>query len=106
MPASISDKVCICTITSCASVLCAERLPFQFSLNPDPSSWGADLSLDVREPDDDLHAPDPRRDHRVDKGGHIFTARGLANLGCLLILAVGMVTLLYAIICLFRALVN
>ncbi|KAL4078027.1 glycoside hydrolase family 16 protein [Scleroderma citrinum] len=39
------------------------------------------------EPDDYLHNPDPKRDLKSDKGGHIFTARGIANLGCLFILA-------------------
>ena len=29
-------------------------------------------------------------------GGHIFTVRGLANLGCLVFLALGILTLLYA----------
>ncbi|GBE78036.1 beta-glucan synthesis-associated [Sparassis latifolia] len=72
IPASISDK---------------------FSLAPDPSSWGADLSLDHPEIDDDLHNPDPRRDRKHDQGGHIFTARGVVNLGCLAILLTGLVTL-------------
>lgn len=66
----------------------------QYSLAADPSSWGADLSVDHQEGDDYLHNPDPRRDYKSDKGGHIFTSRGLANLGCLLILCVGMLTLL------------
>ncbi|KAH9950443.1 beta-glucan synthesis-associated [Amylocystis lapponica] len=72
MPPSISDK---------------------FSLSPDPASWGADLSPDYREQDDELHNPDPRRDRKSDKGGHIFTGRGLVNLGCLFILAAGILTL-------------
>ncbi|OBZ79710.1 Beta-glucan synthesis-associated protein KRE6 [Grifola frondosa] len=65
----------------------------KFSLSPDPSSWGADLSIDHPEQDDDLHNPDPRRDRRNDQGGNIFTYRGITNLGCLLILAVGLLTL-------------
>ncbi|EJF66804.1 glycoside hydrolase family 16 protein [Dichomitus squalens] len=72
MPPSLSDK---------------------FSLAPDPTSWGADLSVEHQEGDDYLHNPDPRRDYKSDKGGHIFTSRGLANLGCLLILCAGMLTL-------------
>lgn len=72
MPLSLSDK---------------------YSLSPDPSTWGAHLMMDQPENDDHLHNPDPRRDHRSDKGGHIFTARGLANLGCLAILCAGIVTL-------------
>lgn len=54
------------------------------------------LHMNTPEPDDYLHNPDPKRDRKNDAGGHIFTARGIANLGCLLILAMGMVTLLYA----------
>ncbi|CCM05196.1 uncharacterized protein FIBRA_07405 [Fibroporia radiculosa] len=65
----------------------------KFSLSPDPSSWGADLSPDHPESDDFLHNPDPRRDRKNDQGGNIFTYRGITNLGCLLILGVGMVTL-------------
>ncbi|KAI9065842.1 glycoside hydrolase family 16 protein [Trametes sanguinea] len=72
MPASISDK---------------------FSLSPDPSSWGADLSIDHPEGDDHLHNPDPRRDRKHDQGGHIFTSRGLWNLGCLFVLGAGLLAL-------------
>lgn len=74
IPASISDR---------------------FAMSPDPSSWGGDLSLSHREPDDDLHTPDPRRDRKSDQGGTIFTARGIGNLGCLLILVLG-ITMLFA----------
>jgi hypothetical protein len=70
----------------------------QFSLSPDPSAWGGDLSLNHAEPDDYLHNPDPKRDRASDGGGHIFTARGLANLGCIVFLAVGIITLLYALL--------
>lgn len=52
------------------------------------------MSVDQPENDDFLHNPDPRRDYKSDKGGHIFTSRGLANLGCLLIMSAGMLTLL------------
>lgn len=67
----------------------------QFSLSPDPSSWGADVTAGHEEPDDFLHNPDPRRDRKNDKGGNVFTTRGLTNLGCLFVLAAGIVTLLY-----------
>lgn len=53
------------------------------------------LALDNPEPDDYLHNPDPRRDRKNDKGGSIFTARGIANLGCLFVLAAGCMMLLY-----------
>ncbi|KAH9898330.1 glycoside hydrolase family 16 protein [Cubamyces lactineus] len=51
------------------------------------------LLTDGPEPDDGLHNPDPARDRKVDKGGHIFSGRGLVNLGCLLILFCGMLAL-------------
>ncbi|KAJ7293423.1 glycoside hydrolase family 16 protein [Mycena rebaudengoi] len=61
----------------------------KFSLSPDPAAWGADLSIDYPEPDDALHNPDPKRGHK----GDIFTVRGLTNLGCLIILGAGLLTL-------------
>ena len=53
--------------------------------------------MNVPEPDDHLHNPDPKRDRHYDSGGHIFTPRGIANLGCLFILAAGMMMLLFAL---------
>ena len=50
--------------------------------------------MDHPEGDDFLNKPDPRRDRKNDKGGHIFTTRGLANLGCIAILCLGILTLL------------
>ncbi|KAN0121672.1 beta-glucan synthesis-associated protein [Russula decolorans] len=58
----------------------------KFSLSPDPASWGSDLSPNHPEADDFLHNPDPKRDRNNDKGGSIFTSRGLSNLGCLSLL--------------------
>jgi hypothetical protein len=69
----------------------------QFSLAPDPSSWGADLGSTAAEPDDYLHNPDPRRDRKHDSGGTICTPRGIANLGCLALLALGLLALLYVV---------
>ena len=70
----------------------------QFSLAPDPAEWGfGALTMNIPEPDDHLHNPDPKRDRHYDSGGHIFTARGIANLGCLFILAAGMMMLLFAL---------
>ncbi|TCD62780.1 hypothetical protein EIP91_006424 [Steccherinum ochraceum] len=74
IPSSISDK---------------------FALPPDPSSWGGSLSVEHREADDFLHNPDPKRDRKYDQGGTIFTLRGIANLGCLAILFLG-ITMLFA----------
>jgi hypothetical protein len=52
------------------------------------------LHMNTPEPDDYLHNPDPRRDRKTDRRGHIFTARGMANLGCLVVLASAMLMLL------------
>ncbi|KAL0956987.1 hypothetical protein HGRIS_003087 [Hohenbuehelia grisea] len=65
----------------------------KFSLSPDPSSWGTAVAANIPEPDDYLHNPDPRRDKVNDHGGHVFTVRGLSNLGCLFILCFGLVAL-------------
>ncbi|CAE6438898.1 unnamed protein product [Rhizoctonia solani] len=65
----------------------------KYSLAPDPRQWGSGISLQDREADDDLHNPDPRRDHRIDRGGSICTGRGILNLGCLLILSLGLLML-------------
>ena len=70
----------------------------QFSLSADPSHW----SVDKPEADDDLHRPDPRRDVLNDSGT-MFTVRGLANLGCLSLLLLGLVTLLSVSFLLFHA---
>jgi beta-glucan synthesis-associated protein KRE6 len=50
------------------------------------------------EPDDDLHNPDPRRDRMNDSGGTVFTFRGIQNVGCLVFLVLGMMTLLYVVL--------
>lgn len=65
----------------------------KFSLSPDPASWGSDLSPNHQEPDDYLHNPDPKRDRNNDKGGSIFTYRGLTNLGCLTVLVIFLLAL-------------
>ncbi|XP_006455620.1 hypothetical protein AGABI2DRAFT_227064 [Agaricus bisporus var. bisporus H97] len=51
------------------------------------------LLMGAPESDDFLHNPDPKRDRKSDKGGTICTGRGIANLGCLFILAAGMLML-------------
>lgn len=66
----------------------------QFAMSADPVEWGASLNMSQAEPDDLLHNPDPKRDRKHDEGGTIFTSRGLANLGCLVLLALAMATLL------------
>ncbi len=71
----------------------APSIKDKFSLSADPGSWGADVNPQHAEPDDYLHNPDPKRDRRGDHGGTIFTARGLMNVGCLLILGMALITL-------------
>jgi len=53
--------------------------------------------MNIPEPDDYLHNPDPKRDRHYDAGGHIFTARGIANLGCLFILGSALLMLLFVL---------
>ncbi|PPQ99336.1 hypothetical protein CVT24_009150 [Panaeolus cyanescens] len=65
----------------------------KYALPPSPAQWGMPLLMSNPEPDDFLHNPDPRRDRKSDRGGTIFTCRGLGNLGCLLILALGFLML-------------
>lgn len=57
----------------------------KFILPTDPSYWAADGP----EADDYLHNPDPRKDT---KRGTIFTWRGIANLGCMLILILALMS--------------
>ncbi|KAH0834148.1 beta-glucan synthesis-associated protein-domain-containing protein [Lanmaoa asiatica] len=66
----------------------------KYSLQPNPADWGATaLTMGTPEQDDYLHNPDPKRDLKSDQGGTICTARGLANLGCLFVLAAGCLAL-------------
>lgn len=51
------------------------------------------MRLNDPEPDDDLHNPAPNRDRQNDRGGSVLTVRGFANLGCLFLLAAGILTL-------------
>jgi hypothetical protein len=58
----------------------------QYALPADPGLWAEDGP----EPDDYLHNPDPKRDRKNDMSTNIFTWRGAENLGCLLILGLGL----------------
>ncbi|KAG8827745.1 beta-glucan synthesis-associated protein [Serendipita sp. 401] len=60
----------------------------KYALSPDPSKWGGGVLVTHHEADDWLHNPS-----KEDGNGSIFTLRGLANLGCLFILAAGLVAL-------------
>ncbi|KAF9542499.1 beta-glucan synthesis-associated protein SKN1 [Agrocybe pediades] len=58
----------------------------KYSLAASPDDWG--LPLNMREDDDDLHNP------RIDDGnGRFITKRGIANVGCLIILMLGILAL-------------
>ncbi|TFK38137.1 beta-glucan synthesis-associated protein KRE6 [Crucibulum laeve] len=65
----------------------------KYSLSPSPATWGMPLLMHNTEADDELHNPDPQRDRQNDRGGSIFTIRGFANLGCIFILAAGLLML-------------
>ncbi|GLB35997.1 putative glycoside hydrolase family 16 protein [Lyophyllum shimeji] len=65
----------------------------QSALSPDPAAWGPEFFLNYPESDDFLHNPDPRRDRKCDIRGDVLTVRGLTNLGCLIVLGVGLVSL-------------
>ncbi|KDN37556.1 hypothetical protein RSAG8_10073, partial [Rhizoctonia solani AG-8 WAC10335] len=62
----------------------------KYALSPDPAAWDETM---LDEPDDELHRPDPRRDRKSDSAGSVFTMRGLMNLGCLLIVILGLISL-------------
>ncbi|KAJ7595546.1 beta-glucan synthesis-associated [Mycena floridula] len=64
----------------------------KFSLGADPAHWGSHVDVNTPEPDDDLHNVDPKTG-RLDENGTIFTARGIANLGCLVVLCLAIVGL-------------
>ncbi|KAJ3784212.1 glycoside hydrolase family 16 protein [Lentinula aff. detonsa] len=65
----------------------------KFSLPADPAAWGSDVSANNPESDDFLHNPDVRKGKTVDHVGSVFTSRGFANLGFLLLLCVGLLAL-------------
>lgn len=68
-----------------------------FPLSADPDQWNAYVTPDTKEPDDDLHAPDPAdRPSHVDRSGPIFTCRGFLNVGSLLILIAALLALFTA----------
>ncbi|ORY27881.1 beta-glucan synthesis-associated protein-domain-containing protein [Naematelia encephala] len=58
----------------------------------DTTAWGQGLDSNP-EADDYLHNPDPKRDRKNDRGGTIFTSRGIINIGCLFLLLLCLITL-------------
>lgn len=66
----------------------------KFSLATDPRSWGSNISPEFSEPDDDLHNPDEGQNARsVYRDGHLLSWRGLANMGCLVLMCLGILML-------------
>ncbi|CCA69988.1 related to KRE6-beta-1,6-glucan synthetase [Serendipita indica DSM 11827] len=61
----------------------------KYALHPNPEMWGYDVSPKSKEEDDWLHQPDKE----IDSTGSIFTTRGLSTVGCLSLLAFGLVGL-------------
>lgn len=60
---------------------------------PTKSNFAETFRADGPQDDDDLHNPDPKRDMKADKGGTVFTMRGIENVGCLALLATGLLML-------------
>jgi hypothetical protein len=48
----------------------------------------------MAEDDDELHRPEKNM-AVLDRGGGFFSARGAANLGCIVVLALGLIALLW-----------
>ncbi|KAF9016764.1 glycoside hydrolase family 16 protein [Hymenopellis radicata] len=63
----------------------------KYSLAADPTTWGSNLNPYYAEADDALHNPTVRSGRIVDDDTHFsWSSRGMANLGCLLILCCGL----------------
>jgi hypothetical protein len=96
-----------CPVTTSLFLICYCNP--QFSLSPDPRTWGADLSPNLVEEDDALHDPQElfKRDKqgkRIDRAKLAFYSnRGFLNLGCLLILICGLLALLSVFLVFFFA---
>ena len=63
----------------------------QFSLSPDPHTWGSELSPDIVESDDEIH--DPKFEAK-NQGQPSFSRRGFVNVGCIVLLCTTLVALL------------
>ncbi|KAI0036059.1 beta-glucan synthesis-associated [Vararia minispora EC-137] len=73
-----------------ASLIPSAGISNKFALPADPRRWGSNVYPEYPEPDDHLHNPDaPSRG--LDAA--LFSPRGIANIGCLLITATGILTL-------------
>ncbi|PBK78840.1 glycoside hydrolase family 16 protein [Armillaria solidipes] len=65
----------------------------KYSLAPDPHSWGSNLDPYFKESDDYLHNPTVKGGRIVDDSELSFSSRGVANLGCLSLLCLGILAL-------------
>uniref|UniRef100_A0A8H7XZ25 GH16 domain-containing protein n=1 Tax=Psilocybe cubensis TaxID=181762 RepID=A0A8H7XZ25_PSICU len=86
-PPSSQNSVSPYDFDSSRSSSAAPSISDKFPLPPDPTIWGTNISPDQPEEDDALHEPDAKG------GGHIFTTRGLINLGCLAVILLGLLAL-------------
>ncbi|KAJ7103721.1 glycoside hydrolase family 16 protein [Mycena epipterygia] len=67
--------------------------PDWYSLAADPTLWGSNLSPNHAEPDDALHNPEIKNGKFFDPTTVSISSRGIANIGCLVILCVGLLAL-------------
>jgi len=65
------------------------RASYKFSLHPDPSRWGYDVSPGSVDADDWLHKPEKN----INDTGSIWNTRGIPTIGCLLLLILCLVGL-------------
>ncbi len=89
----LSDKV----RDSRSSMVCASTpiSPAQFSLAPDPRTWGSAIAYNHHEPDDAIHNPTLKNGKMVDDYDNVsLSSRGFANIGCLIIIALAILMLL------------
>ncbi|KAJ3937486.1 MAG: beta-glucan synthesis-associated [Lentinula lateritia] len=64
----------------------------KLALAVDPQLWGSELSANVVEADDELHAPD-KKTRDIEHDGNAWSKRGVLNLGFLLFLCAGIMAL-------------
>ncbi|KAL6305819.1 beta-glucan synthesis-associated [Sparassis latifolia] len=68
----------------------------EYPLSADPEEWGTNLSLNLKETDDDIHEPKYGDNRRlIERDGHMFSWRGLINLGTLVFLCAGLVAFFF-----------
>ncbi|THG96277.1 hypothetical protein EW026_g5526, partial [Hermanssonia centrifuga] len=68
-------------------------LGYEYTFSADLQSWASEFTPDFKEEDDAIHEPDPAMRHRIERDGHVFSWRGLTNLGTLVMFTVGIIVL-------------